>query len=65
MPKENATPEKLQCCECQVEAAAQGDKFEIEVFRYSRHGVGVAHVGRLCASCYARKGMALAVEACR
>ena len=63
MSKQNVTPKKLQCCECQVEAAAQGEKFEVEVFRYSRHGVGVAHVGRLCKSCYASKGLALAAEA--
>ena len=63
MSTQNVTQKKLQCCECQVEAAAQGEKFEIEVYRYTRHGVGVAHVGRLCKSCYALKGLVLAAEA--
>jgi hypothetical protein len=63
MAKQNVTKTNLQCCECESEAAAEGEKFEIEVFRYSRHGVGVAHVGRLCESCFALKGMLFAAEA--
>lgn len=61
MSKQKGTQRTLQCCDCESEIAATEKNIEIELFRYSRHGVGVTHVGRLCEACHG--GMAMAAEA--
>lgn len=63
MLKHKARQRKPQCCECQRQIPAQEKKIEIELFRYSRHGVGVAHLGRLCQSCHGRLNVVMAAEA--
>ncbi len=63
MSKQKVTQRTLQCCDCESEIAAAEKKIEIELFRYSRHGVGVTHVGLLCEACHGRMGVAMAAEA--
>lgn len=63
MLNQNNTQRRLQCCECESEIGTEDKNIEIELYRYSRHGVGVAHVGRLCLECHGRMNAVMAAEA--
>ena len=53
----------IQCAECKRVMACDERGEEIELFRYSRHGVGVAHVGVVCEMCLSSDAVVIAAEA--
>ena len=53
----------IQCTDCKRVMARDEPCEEIELFRYSRHGVGVAHVGIVCGMCQGNNAAGIAAKA--
>lgn len=51
MAYEDSAKRVRVCAQCERPMSPDENGEEVEIFRYSRHNVGVAHVGRQCTLC--------------